>query len=41
MVSTKLSGRKLEAAPNQNIENDPMQRNKRAAGMDALPAKTF
>jgi hypothetical protein len=27
--------------PNQNIENNPMQRSSGLAGMDVLPAKTF
>jgi hypothetical protein len=29
-VSIKVAGRKAEAAPNQNIENNPMQRYKRS-----------
>jgi hypothetical protein len=28
-------------APNQNIENNPMQSSSGVAGTDALPAKTF
>jgi hypothetical protein len=38
-----LPGRKANAAlaPNQNIENNPMQSSIVVAGIDSLPAKTF
>jgi hypothetical protein len=40
-VSTKVAGRKAEAAPNQNIENNPMQRNKRSPAWMLCPRKHF
>jgi hypothetical protein len=40
-VSTKVAGCKAEAAPNQNIENNPMQRNKRSPAWMLCPRKHF
>jgi hypothetical protein len=40
-VSTKVAGREAEAAPNQNIENNPMQRYEGAPAWIPYPRKHF